>query len=138
MLLFRCVDDEDTEVGPAPQPDTDRSLLAVMCADTDEWDDTDREIQAQGTIDTEPAMFEDTGVVIVAAKPSDPAPTNKLVVTFRSTESNVTFRRPTRATTAEEWPPEPRAPARQAPQIRERAFKRAGVYRIVTRPDTKN
>ena len=132
------MDDEDTEVGPPPkQPDTDRALVSVMLADTDEWDDTDREMFAQGTIDTTPQMFEDTGVLILNA-PAQPANSDKLVVTFRE-PSVVAFRKPTnpsppittRASTAGDWPPPPREPAQPAP-------KRAGFYATVTRPDTKN
>lgn len=123
-------------MGPPPQPDTDRGLMAVLsCADTAEWDDTDQEIEAQGTIDTTPVMFEDTGVVILDRPLAEPARTDTFVVTFRTTRSNT---RPLRASTAEEWPPEPRAPAVRAPQIRDRAFKHAGIYKIVLRPETKH
>ena len=134
-------------MGPAPKANGGR--VSVMFADTaelaledtGEWDDTDREMFAQGTIDTCPQMFEDTGLVIVN-KPTEP--TDKLIVTFRE-PSIVTFREPTnpsarpaaatapRASTADDWPPTPREPA---PQIRER--KHAGIYTVVTRPDTKN
>ena len=131
------VDDEDTEVGPPPKPDTDRAV-SVMLADTDEWDDTDPEMFAQGTIDTSPQMFEDTGVLILDAPPQ-PTNSDKLVVTFRE-PSVVTFRKRTdpieppisaRASTAGGWPPPPREPAQPAP-------KRAGIFAVVTRPETKN
>ena len=147
------MDDEDTEVGPAPKANGGR--VSVMFADTaelalddtDEWDDTDRDMFAQGTIDTSPQMFEDTGVVILD-KPAEPAQSQTLVVTFRQ-PSVVTFREPTnsnarpaatapRASTADEWPPAPRGPAQAAPQIRDRERKHAGIYTVVTRPDTKN
>jgi hypothetical protein len=120
------VDDEDTEVGPAPQPDTDRAIHAVMLADTDEWDDTDQAIEAQGTIDTTPAMFEDTGVVIVD-KPTPSRTSERFAVTFRE-PSPVRLREP-RARTQDEWPPPTRTPA--APKIRDRAFKHAAVYAVV-------
>ena len=122
-------------MGPAPHFD----LPAVMTADTDEWEDTDS-IAAQGTIDT---PYEDTGVVIVN-KPVElgpPGQTDRFVVTFRKPTA-VAFRAPlpptpaARATTADDWPPAPREPAQAAPQIRERAFKRAAVYTIVPRPET--
>jgi hypothetical protein len=122
------VDDEDTWVGPVPHFD----LPAAMTADTDEWEDTDRSIEAQGTIDESPQMFEDTGVVIVDKPAELGAPNDRLVVTFRR-PAMVTFREP-RAATAEGWPPAPRRPA----PIRERAFKHAAVYTIVARPETKN
>ena len=126
------MEDEDTEVGPAPRPLTDPRRFSVMIADTAEWDDTDREVEAQGTIDTTPQMFEDTGVVIIDK------PTRTDRITFRPP---VAFRKPThhpRATTAGEWPPPPREPAVRAPQIRDRTFKHAGIYDVVVRPDTKS
>ena len=117
------MDDEDTWVGPAPTPDTDRGLVAVMLADTDEWEHTDREIEAQGTIDTDP--LDDTGVVIIN-KPEDPANSDNFGITFREP-------RGLRAATADEWPPSPREPA---PPIRERALRHASVYTVVVRPET--
>ena len=127
LLVHQSVDDEDTEVGPAPRPP-----LAVMVADTAEFDDTDRDILAQGTIDTSPQMFEDTGVVIIN-KPTELAPTDRFVVTFRR-PTGTTFRQQrkilhVRASTAEDWPPSPRVPANRAP-------KHAAVYTIVPRPET--
>ena len=119
LLAAVFVDDEDTEVGPAPRPP-----LAVMVADTAEFDDAD---------DTTPQMFEDTGVVIID-KPAVPTTSDRLVVTFRRPSGNVTFRqhrkvRHVRASTAEDWPPSPRQPAIRAP-------KHAAVYTIVPRPET--
>ena len=131
------MEDEDTEVGPAPRPLTDPRRFSVMIADTAEWDDTDREVEAQGTIDTTPQMFEDTGVVIID-RPVDPLRTDRFAVTFRPPPP-VTFR-PThhpRATTAGEWPPPPREPAIRAPQFRDRTVKRAAVYDVVVHPETK-
>src|SRR5687767_4850867 len=51
------VDDDNTQVGPAPQ----QSDTELASADTGEWDDTDREIIAQGERELVPAMFDDTG-----------------------------------------------------------------------------
>jgi len=136
------VEDEDTEVGPAPRPNTNPRRFSIMTADTAEWDDTDREVEAQGTIDTTPQMFEDTGVVIID-KPVDPVRTDRLAITFRRSPPPVALKRPPhvvhpRATTAGEWPPPPREPATRAPQLRARTIKRAAVYEIVVRPDTQS
>src|SRR5688572_4457889 len=141
----RVVDDfEDTDVGiPLPHADTDPRyvLTAVAQADTDEWDDTDRDVEAQGQITVTPAMFEDTGVVIVS-RPAEPR-RDQFLITFRDPPpvANVNFAEcskidfpdepptepfeivpaargstPTvRAATAGEWPPAPREPAAKAP-----------------------
>ncbi|MDQ3333842.1 MAG: hypothetical protein M4D80_01550 [Myxococcota bacterium] len=124
------MDDEDTWAS-----DTEVGISAVMLADTDEWEHTDREIEAQGTIDTDPQVFEDTGVVIIS-KPDAPAKSEHLLVTFRQ-PSTVSFREPApraaRAPTSDEWPPSPREPAQP---IRERALKSAGVYTVIARAET--
>jgi hypothetical protein len=126
------VDDEDTWVGPAPTPDIDRGLREVMLADTDEWEHTDREIEAQGTIDTDPQMFDDTGVVIIN-RPEEMTKSDHFVVTFRQPPA-VAFRKPPpRAATADEWPPSPRGPA---PAGRERALKITSGYTFAARADT--
>jgi hypothetical protein len=129
------VDDDDTQVGPMPKPsDTD----ALPSADTGEWDDTDREIVAHDDREFAPAMFDDTGVVIIdkPVEPAPPSPTDTLVVTFR--KPCRTRRPPPRGSTVADWPPAPREPAARAPQIRERALKNAGVYTVVARPETKS
>jgi hypothetical protein len=123
-------DDDTTQVSPAP--DTDRGLLAVMIDDTDEWDDTDRDVPAQGTIDTTDEMFADTGVHIVDRPVAASSDTDRFAVTFRPARFKP------RATTADEWPPQPREPAIRAPQFRARAFKRAAIYAVAVRPETKN
>jgi hypothetical protein len=129
------VDDEDTIRIDLGSADTDRGLVAVLVHDdTDEWEDTDREVEAQGTLDQSIEMFEDTGVVIVDRPPATPVPqvSDDFSVTFHRAQSP-------RAGTEPAWPPEPREPAIRAPQIRERAFKRARVYRVVNvLTDTKN
>jgi hypothetical protein len=137
------VDDEDTQVGPAPQSDTDRRLAAIALVDalvdTLEWDDTDRDVPAQGKIETTPQMFEDTGVMIVDSPTERPVAQTAIepVEIVETPRFEIRFKNQ-RATTAGDWPPEPRKPAIKSPQIRERAFRRAGVYKSVGRPDTKN
>ena len=111
----------------------DRGQLAAMTADTDEWEDTERSIEAQGTLEEVPQMYEDTGVVIVN-RPAEPGQSDRLVVTFREPSSGVTFREPKLRAATAGWPPEPREPA----PIRERALRHAGVYTVVARPETKN
>ena len=173
LLVRSFVVEDDTDVLLLPLADTAPRVLVSAVGDTDEWDDTDKDMIAQGPIVTAPAMFEDTGVVIVD-RPAEPMRSDRFMVTFREPNklpppllnfaecSRVEFpdEPPTepfdfelspvhqardvddvavpkeRASTSGEWPPAPRAPA--APQIRERAFKRAGVYKVVVRPDTNN
>ena len=137
MLLTNEVEEEDTQVGPPPPADTDRRITAIAFSDTGEWDDTDRDVPAQAKIETTPEMFEDTGVMIIEK------PVPQEVSIAESDRFSITFKEPTnplaqpaRASTAGGWPPPPRKPATPAPQIRERAFKRAGVYKSVGRPDT--
>ena len=176
LLRSDVVDEDDTDVLLLPLADTDPRVLVSAVGDTDEWDDTDRDMVAQGPIVTAPAMFEDTGVVIVD-RPAEPTRSNHFIVTFREPSllpppllnfaecSRVEFpdEPPTepfdfelspvhqaheveidvaipreRAGTSGEWPPAPRTPASQAPQIRERAVRHAGVYKVVVRPDTNN
>jgi hypothetical protein len=128
-----------------------RHASTLGLSDTIEWDDTDRDVTAQGTVETTPLMFEDTGVLVVEASidPEPAPPSDHFVVTFRRpavtppdpdtarTRPGL-FARKQRASTVDDWPPAPRAPAVQSPQIRDRAFRRAAVYTIVNRDDTKN
>jgi len=148
--MSKVVDNDDTQplsvVGSA---DTDRSLAAqIATGDTDEWDDTDREVPAQGPPTSTPQMFEDTGVMIID-KPVEITRSDRFAVTFKPkqrgtfedeapTEPVDSMITPGRQATSADWPPTPREPATRAPQIRERAFKRAGVYHVVGRPETKN
>ena len=137
MLSLIEVEDEDTHRIDLGSADTDRGLVAVVAHDdTDEWDDTDRDIEAQGTLDQSvgPAdqaigMFEDTGVVIVNKPPVTPVPqvTEDFAVSFHRAPSP-------RAGTESAWPPPPREPA----PISERAFRRARVYRVVNLVDAKS
>jgi hypothetical protein len=120
-------------------------VLAATLAtgDTDEWDDTDRDVTSQATAVRNAQMFEDTGVVIVnrPAANEEAAITEEVEVPVvqHSEKLVVTFRAPkTRAATHDDWPPAPRQPAVQAPATRDRAFRRAAVYKIVGRPETKN
>ncbi len=125
-----------------------RHASTLAFGDTAEWDDTDREVVAQGTVETTPLMFEDTGVLIVEASlDPDPAPpSDHFAVTFRNpmpADPDTARTRPglfgkKRASTVDDWPPAPRAPAVPSSQIRERTFRRAAVYTIVHRDETKN
>jgi hypothetical protein len=153
--MSKVVDNDDTQplsVTGQGLADTDPHVAAqIASADTAEWDDTDREVPAQGPSSSTPQMFEDTGVVIID-KPTEIQRSDRFAVTFK--KQRVTFEEeaPTepvdvdidvevthqRQATVGDWPPTPREPATRAPQIRDRAFKRAGVYHVVGRPDTKN
>lgn len=116
VASVQVVDDEDTEVGTAPA----------------EFEDTDREILVGTT-----QMFEDTGIVIIDKPAEPPGQSDRFVVTFRKPTTAITFReqrprkvRHVRASTADGWPPPPRAPAARAP-------KRTAIYTIVPRPGTE-
>lgn len=131
LALRSGVEDEDTHEIDIGSADTDRGVMVVFAhADAEESDDTDRDVEAQGTLDRSTEMFEDTGVVIVNKPPA-------MSLSQVSDDFTITFRHP-RAGTEPAWPPKPRQPAIKAPLIRERAFKRARVYRVVNLLDTKN
>jgi hypothetical protein len=147
------MEDDDTELTPTPVSDTDGLRIVVHIAEA--LADTDRDVQAQAPDEILPMMLEDTGVVIVERPTSgegfmitlrgtidDPGTVNFAEASRIDWEDDATtdareipVPHALRAGTAGEWPPTPRAPA---PTIGDNRTRRAKVYTIVPRPDTKN